>query len=119
MSLQQTALHKALQILDAIKVQYAVLHEGSKYGALDVVPPKPERTGKRARPAFDNIKKFDYENKLIAANPGDILTFEADNYEENCSLRGSIGSFCVRTWGTGAVMTEKVGNTLQVMLIHK
>jgi hypothetical protein len=70
MSLQQTALTKAIQILDAIKLPYAIMDGETKYGTLNVTPPKPEKGGKRKSPQFNNVAKFDYEKKLQEATPG-------------------------------------------------
>jgi hypothetical protein len=119
MSLQQTALTKAIQILDAIKLPYAIMDGETKYGTLNVTPPKPEKGGKRKSPQFNNVAKFDYEKKLQEATPGTIVSFTSDSSKELDSLRGSVGSFSVRRWGTGSVMTEKKGRTLDVLVIHK
>ena len=98
--IQTAALNRALSILNAIKVPYAVMHNGVKHGTLEVAPDKS------AAPRFQNLKKHDYLAKLQAAKVGDVLTFKVDSNAEGESLRGSISAAGIRMFGLGSILTE-------------
>lgn len=114
--IQTAALTRALNILNALKVPYAVMHNGTKHGALEVAPAAP------AAPRFNNLKKHDYMAKLQAAKVGDVLTFKVDSNAEGESLRGSVISAGTRMFGLGSILTEFHQDTdgiVQVLIVSK
>ena len=121
MTIQHTALVRALTILNALKLPYAVVDEqGVQHGELRIVPPKIN--SKRGSPTHNHVEKFDYLRRLAAAQEGDELVFQCDNDKEGESLRGSISSSCLRMFGMGNVITEyhlRTDFTVHVLILKK
>lgn len=112
-TVKSEAVRRAILLLRAAGVQYAVVDaDGILHGNLPIKPAQ-----KRASPKYDNQGKFGYQEKLDAAQPGDVLVFEADTEEEAESLRGSIGSRAIRQ-GIGVVTTKR-GAVIEVMITER
>lgn len=109
--LQTTAVNRAVTLLKAAGAQFAILHNDTKYGDLDVVEPRKPRTSL----GFEHNKKHQYQAKIDAAQVGDVLTFQCDSEPEAKSLRGSISSYAQKKYGDGATITEyKIGKGMVV-----
>ena len=95
--LQMRAIHTAVKMLNSIGVQYAVLlPSGEKLGALDVAPPKGAT---KRSPIHDHVRKHNYIDIFDATKNGQQINFLCDTKDEAESLRGSVVSRSVRSYG--------------------
>lgn len=114
-SIQLAAVQKAIRMLEAVGARFGVEFEDFKAG----VALPPQRTGKGAV-IYDNVAVFDYPTVCSKMKPGDVHVFRHDNVEHLKSLRGSIGSFGIRSGrGGGAFMTaiSKDHKSLEVLCV--
>lgn len=95
--IEKKVLNKALQMLDAIKCEYAVVDaNGNQHGELQIQPKKAKRPLKyewgsltnHVRPLVQDMKIGEVVNVPIA--PFDIA-----------SVQGLVGSCCFKLWGKG------------------
>lgn len=132
--IKQTALNQAVRLLNAVGVPYAVLLEdGSQLGTLTVVipkAPKPKKTDRTIHWRW--VSEFpNYMEKVRAMKPGDVLEFDATKPEvppegdylshtkqRRESLRGSIVSVAIRTFGEGTCMSTLIGDTGKIQLLR-
>jgi hypothetical protein len=112
-SIQTTALNKAISILNALPVQFAVQVGTKVHGNLKVA--KPVRAGKRS----DHATKHGYREKLEAAAIGDVVTFECDTKREAHLLAETIRTQSKGWWGSDAVMIEVKQRDVHVLLVSK
>lgn len=124
-SLQKNALTKAVMILNALKLPYAIMDGDQKLGTLEIAEPKvdaPMATKKKSPPVHDHLAKHNYKNRMLAAKVGDELTFVCANDAEGESLRGAVSSWCGRAFGYGSTITEyhrEADFTVHVLLVTK
>lgn len=112
-SLKSRALEGIMRTLTGFGWKFAIIDEdGVRHGNLLIVEPKPERPLKPRSIVFNNFEKYEYAERIDAAKPGDLVTFEIqptqgkEPHDEAESLRGSVTSYAIRRFGKGSCMTE-------------
>ena len=102
MSVNEIALDRALKLLDAAGVQYAVIgFNGTKYGTLEIAPPKKKRA---LRYAYGEFRDY-FMPYLRDIKPGDSVKIPFGKYEVE-ELRGPVSSWCTNNWGKGNTITS-------------
>lgn len=113
-AVQQEALKRAVALLKAAKLSFAIqLADGSYLGDLTVVPPKQ-------RIRVNNFKAMfpDYISQIEAMKPGDELTWTAETPELAFSFRSAVSSNAVRFHGAKSCITVTEGNQVQVLRVE-
>jgi hypothetical protein len=95
MNLKETALQRAITILQSIDAEYIIRFDGKQYGEL----PQQKETIRRAR-FVDEYKKIVDEMNL-----GDLHTFTVDRDKAE-AMRGAITAYCSHSWGNGSYVSE-------------
>jgi len=104
MSVNQIALDRALKLLDAAGVQYAVIGlDGVKHGVLEVAEEKSKK--KRAlRYAYGEFRDY-FMPYIKDMEPGDSVKIPPGKYQLE-ELRGPLSSWCSTNWGAGNTITS-------------
>jgi hypothetical protein len=110
MQVQATALFRALNLLRAAGVQFAVLdHLGVKHGELEIAtaPAVPERKARRFRRGSFKSHYFPYI-KDMKAGESTVIPFGdfGVDAEAKTALRGSVSSHCSANWGLDTYITH-------------
>ena len=117
MSVQQVALDRALKLLAAAGVQYAVIGlDNIKYGTLDVAQPKP---AKKKVFTHTHGEFRDYFVPFIGSmRPGDSVKILPGKYQLE-ELRGPLSSWCSTHWGAGNTITsiDRKENLIEVLRV--
>jgi hypothetical protein len=116
--IQTKVLNKAIAMLQAVGVQYAIVDtNGNKYGTLPIQPAKPKRSPhtypfgtitKHIKPYIDPLKVG--ESVAIPIQPFDKGT-----------ISSSVSSYCFKLWGKGshAGTTTKDGKFYEVLRLNQ
>ena len=103
-TIRQTAVDRALRMLDAAGADYAVQFDGNTYGTLPIAPPPP---AKPARPRYNRGEtRAHYLPYLAPMQPGDSVAIPAGPFDLE-TLARNIAAYCVHMWGRGAAMTHR------------
>lgn len=110
---QQVAVDKAIKLLKAAGVQYAIRYpDGATTGDLKIAPPEAVPPARRK---FNNFRKYGYIAKVDAMQPGDTITIVVpeDVREAGAkaidSFQGSIASRAAKSFGPGNFITTATG----------
>lgn len=104
MSVNQIALDRALKLLDAAGVQYAVIgFDGDKYGTLEIASPKPAKK-KIFRHQHGEFRDY-FKPYIKDLSLGDSVKIPFGKYEAE-ELRGPLSSWCSTHWGAGSTITS-------------
>ncbi len=120
MIVQTEALTRALKLLTAANVQFAVIDaEGVKHGTLEiaVTPPPKKRHQNHPRGAF--LKH--HQAMTSALQPGQSIVVPLgpfDSPDDRESLRSSITGFCSRTWGNDTYITCATDGGIEVLRVE-
>lgn len=99
---EQIALDRAIALLNAAKAKYKIiLPDGTEYGELVVIPPKPKRNFKHQRGELTAY----FQPLLEGMQPGEVRTIPADKYGP-VHLRASLSGWCTGRWGNGNAITS-------------
>jgi len=102
MSIQQRELDKFIALLNGLNAQYKIIIEDGdttlEYGELEVLDHKRVATVRRG----DCLKV--YEPLMSGLQVGGVCAVPIGDLPLD-SLRSSIGSWAIRTWGLGSVTT--------------
>ena len=120
MIVQTEALTRALKLLTAANVQFAVIDaEGVKHGTLEiaVTPPPKKRHQNHPRGAF--MAHHKPLTSVLAPGQSAVVPYgpygAADDRE---SLRSSITGFCSRTWGNDTYITCCTDAGIEVLRVE-
>jgi hypothetical protein len=96
--IENKVLNRALQMLDAIKCEYAVVDaDGNQHGELKIQPAKGRRDMKYAWGALTNhIRPLVQDMKI-----GDVVKVPIAPFDLE-AVQGSVASCCYKLWGRGA-----------------
>lgn len=119
MSTKQTAVRRAIALLDAVGASYCVItDDGKRYGALEVVTPRP------AKAATEKRDFFSYTNQFLASlKEGETVNVPVlpDHPWTVSELQSNIASYSVRHWGKGNFVTcivrEPEGEYVEVLRV--
>jgi hypothetical protein len=96
--IEKKVLNRALQMLDAIKCEYAVVDaDGNQHGELQIQPKKTKRPMKYEWGALTNHVRPLVQNMKI----GDVVKVPVAPFDV-ASVQGLVGSCCFKLWGKGA-----------------
>jgi hypothetical protein len=116
--IQQQTLKKAIVLLEAIGVSYAVIdQEGNKHGKLEVV----EAKAKRAKSKHPRGYMSDYaESQIGHLKVGDIVEVDVEKLGKE-GTRGAITAWACNNWGNGKITTafNKQTNKIEVLRIEQ
>ena len=117
MSVNQIALDRALKLLDAAGVQYAVIDfDGVKHGALEVGQPK---TKKKKVFMHQHGEFRDYFMPYLQnLTAGSAVKVPPGKYQLE-ELRGPLSSWCSTNWGKGSTITsiDRKSNLIEVLRV--
>ena len=120
MLVQTEALTRALKLLTAANVQFAVIDaEGVKHGTLEiaVTPPPKKRHQNHPRGAF--LKHHEELTKTLQPGSAVVVPYgQFESTEDRESLRSSITGYCARTWGGGACITAISDGGIEVLRVE-
>lgn len=113
LSVQATAVQRALAMLNAAGAAYAVQFDGQTYGTLEV---KPQRTGKRQRKYPRGETRNHYLPYLTMLRPSDAVAVPYGQFDP-ATIAANISAYCVNNWGKGAAMTQRndAAGTVEVL----
>ena len=105
-SVQSAAVQRAIVLLNAAKVEYAIrTPEGEMLGTLEVKPRKPVKERKWTV-VNDFTKMFPgYADQVRAMQPGDVLRWPCKDKVQAEQFRASVASQASRGLGPGKSMT--------------
>jgi hypothetical protein len=103
LSIHQTAIDKAIRILEATGAKYAIHIGDEVYGTLKVMP---ESNQKRNRPYAHGETRSHYLPYIENLQIGESASI-AYSYFDPKVLASNISAFCCHTWGAGSAMTAK------------
>lgn len=112
--IQIELLKRAVAMLKALPVKFAVVaDDGTKFGDLEVVPPKARRTrtdsGIKFRPMF-----IEQASNIVAGPEVHVFTPPTGISPE--AYRGALCGYCSPAWGKGTYTTEvKSDGTIHLM----
>jgi hypothetical protein len=112
-------IDRALKMLDACGAQYKViLSDGTEYGTLEVVDPKPQRhrrtRGDRPYGALGaHVKPYLQHN----TKPGDVLSIPFGEFEPS-HVRGAVAAYLSSMWGRGTYTTATAPNAVEVLRLQ-
>ena len=120
MLVQTEALTRALKLLTAANVQFAVIDaEGVKHGTLEiaVTPPPKKRHQNHPRGAF--LKHHEALTKTLQPGSAVVVPYgQFESTEDRVSLRSSITGFCSRTWGNDTYITCCTDAGIEVLRVE-
>ena len=120
MLVQTEALTRALKLLIAANVQFAVIDaEGVKHGTLEiaVTPPPKKRHQNHPRGAF--LKHHQTMTSALQPGQSTVVPLGPFDSPDDCeSLRSSITGYCARTWGGGACITAISDAGIEVLRVE-
>jgi hypothetical protein len=105
-SVTTVALHRAIALLNAAKVEYAIrTPEGEVFGQLEIVVRKPKR-----EPKYRHVNNFtnlfpDYPAQVRAMKPGDVLRWNAADRDQAEGFRSSLVSVARIAFGKGTCIS--------------
>jgi hypothetical protein len=100
-NLRQTAVDRAMRMLDAAGAQYAVQFNGETYGAL-TVKPEPKR-----RPVYERgATRAHYLPYIEHLNVGESVTVPAGPFALS-PLASNISAYACHAWGIGSAMVSQ------------
>ena len=117
MSVQQIALDRALKLLDAAGVSYAVIGiDGTRHGNLEIAVPKPPKK-KIFRHQHGEFRDY-FMPYIESMQPGDLVEIPPGKYQLE-ELRGPLSSWCSTNWGAGSTITsvDRKKNYVQVLRV--
>ena len=100
-TLRQTAIDRAMRMLDAAGAEYAIEFNGQTFGVLKLAP-KPKR-----KPVYPRgTTKAYYEPMLGHLQPGQSAIVPRGGFDLTI-LAKNISAYAVHTWGAGSMLTHK------------
>lgn len=108
MSTKQTAVRRAIALLDAAGAAYCVItDDGKKYGTLEVAKPTKEKAEAK-RDYATHIGQF-----VATLKPGETVNvpYLPEHPWTLGQLQSNIAAYCVRNWGKGNFVTCVVRET--------
>ncbi len=120
MIVQTEALSRALKLLIAAGVQYAVIDaEGVKHGALEIAPKVEPKKRHQNHPRGAFLKHHEALTSVLAAGQSTVVPYGPyTTAEDRESLRSSITGYCARTWGGGACITATTDNGIELLRVE-
>jgi hypothetical protein len=101
MSIEQTALNKAINILNALGAEYAIRLGEEAYGTLEIAPPRTRRAA-----LYPRGVTHDYFWPLLCdMQPGEMRQVPLNGFD-GAILARNISSACARYFGAGNAMTS-------------
>ena len=122
MTIQATALAKALGLLKVAGVVYAVITPDGEtcitegYELRTIPTAKPKKTGDYTKTVAYGAYAAVYRPVLEAMQVGDVKTVTADTAWKLDWFRASMGSYASNHWGDGSYLTEQDQSTHTVTI---
>lgn len=120
MLVQTEALTRALKLLIAANVQFAVIDaEGVKHGTLEIAPKLEPKKRHHNHPRGAYMAHHKPLTSVLA--PGQSVVVPYGPYgaaDDRKSLRSSITGFCSRTWGNDTYITCCTDAGIEVLRIE-
>lgn len=116
---KQVALDRAIALLKAAGVQYAIITPGGmKYGDLDVRVKQPRQESKVKRTGFDYTTLW--KPVFAALQPGDMHTFTIPAGLTIANLHSAISAAACSTFGNGKciVSRDTQAGTVQILRVE-
>jgi hypothetical protein len=112
--IHQTAIDKAIRILEATGAKYAI-HIGDEiYGTLKVMP---ESNHKRSRPYAHGETRSHYLPYIENLQVGEGVSIPYSYFDPKV-LASNISALCCHKWGSGSAMTAKNDVTKSVEVLR-
>ena len=120
MQVQTEALTRALRLLTAANVQYAVIDaEGVKHGTLEIAPALKAKHRTYNHPRGALLKHHQAMTSILAAGQSTVVPFGPyTSRDDRESLRSSITGFCSRTWGNDTYITCATDGGIEVLRVE-
>ena len=104
-TIHQTALERALRMLDAIGAQYAIQYDGQTYGALELAPPPKRR--KDGRPHYKRgTTRAHYWPYIKDMAVGDDVSIPYADFDPHI-LAGNTSAACTHAWGLQSAVVQR------------
>jgi hypothetical protein len=120
MIVQTEALTRALKLLVAANVQFAVIDaEGVKHGALEIAPKLEPKKRHQNHPRGAFLRHHEALTSVLAAGQSVVVPygpFGASDDRE--SLRSSISAYCSRTWGNDTYITAVADAGIELLRVE-
>jgi hypothetical protein len=120
--LHTTVLNRAMKLLDALPVVYAIrLPDGTLHGALPVAPPvEPERPRRRRvvkNPMGTFSRRFDARFSTVAV--GDVISIRYEDVPELPPKRvsGAFTSWAGVRWGKGSYVSQMTDTGVDLLRV--
>lgn len=117
---QQEALNRALVLLKAAGVEYAIrTNDGQVYGDLPIgVPEVPKKFKRNTDPALIELRR-QQQQVLITMQPGDCKRFPVGEYNVQL-IRSGLTGWCNHHWGSGGHIStlHKETNEIEILRVE-
>lgn len=119
---QKQTLVRAINYLNALKVDYKIIApDGAEYGNLEVVP-KNDKAGRRSRSRTKyGMYASLYKTAILNAKPGDVLSFSLKDIQagegDMRSLRSAVTAYASAQWGNGSYVSSSRDDTIEVLRV--
>ena len=111
-TVQSIAIERAVALLKASGAQFAIVAaDGTKFGALEVAPPKPLRRPIKNPGIGEYIDKF-----VDDMPPGASVVIPLGGFSK-ADLQKSASSRCCAKWGSGNVITHRNDVGVEVLRV--
>jgi len=120
MLVQTEALTRALKLLIAANVQFAVIDaEGVKHGTLEIAPKLEPKKRHQNHPRGAFMKHHQALTSVLTAGQSVVVPYGPyGSAEDRESLRSSITGYCSRTWGNDTYITCCTDAGIEVLRVE-
>lgn len=108
--IKTAAVKKAMVYLKSAGVDFAIIHNGQKLGALELAIPKIIRA-----PRTDYLGMYQYMETLRSLKPGGSVKIYVTNKDHRVGLQGTICSAMSKMYGAGTYMTATGPDHVEVL----
>jgi hypothetical protein len=102
-NIKAEAAHRAMKLLDASGFQYAVLMDGEKFGALEIMESNNRPGWVRYSRGMTRRHYWPY---LQDMQPGDVAEIPQGGFNM-ATLASNISAACCHTWGNGSAICQR------------
>lgn len=117
--IQQTTLDRAIKLLNALPLQYAIRTEdGREFGALPIAAPQDERASiKRCRSYPYGMLTKGIKHYVETMAVGDVVQIPLAEFDKAAPkhVQSVVAAVCGTLWGNGSYATGKTDTHVEVL----
>jgi hypothetical protein len=120
LEIQKTTLRKAINLLNSIKVEYAILADGEKHGSLEVAPKRASTKKESYSKKYGRGVVLNYVRPYIQnLNVGDVARIPAGDFDLR-AVSAISATFAHGLFGVGGhtIRRDKNNNVVEIMRLE-